>query len=189
MASEGLLKYGTTQLLFADHSGDFGAAPTTAANSLIIGTPTDVQIDLTGVAATNGSRASAKTGDLGATRAPLYRVDACMESASAPTDGNVFSFYWGSSPSSTAATGNPGGLTGSDAAVTYAEGLVAQLTFIGDLAVRNNVINIGYVGTFVPEHRYGILLVVNRTDQALRSVATAMDETHITLTPIILEAQ
>ncbi len=63
----------------------FGSAPATAANSLIIGTPTDVQMDLTGVAATGGARESAKA-DLGAIRDVEYYVDACLQFESAPTD-------------------------------------------------------------------------------------------------------
>lgn len=188
MANEVLIKYGT-QLLFADHGTDFGAAPATAGNSLIIGAPTDVQIDLTGVAASGGARESDKTGDLGATRARLFQVDACLEFETAPTDGGRVDFYWAFSPSATAATGNPGGLTGSDAAVTDTDGILGQLQYIGSMTVRNNVINIGKVGVFTPLHRYGILVIVNQADQALRSTATAMDETHITVTPIIDEVQ
>lgn len=185
MANEQYIKYGT-QLLFADHSGDFGAAPTTANNSLIIGTPTDVQIDLTGVAASGGARQSAKSGDLGdTTRGTYFRVDACLEFETAPSDGDLVDFYWAGSPSSTAAVGNGGGVSGADAAYTDTDGTLAQLTKIGSLVCRNNVICIGFVGIFVPEHRYGSLVIVNNADQALRSSATAMDETHITLTPIV----
>ena len=188
MASESLIKYGT-QLLFADHATDFGAAPATAANSLIISTPTDVQIDLTGVAASGGARQSAKTADLGAVRAGLYIVRACLEFEAAPSDGDQVNFYWAGSPSATAGTGNPAGLTGSDAAFTDTPGLLLQMQHIGPLSCRNNVICIGAVGYIVEPDRYGILVVVNNADQALRSTATAMDETHITVTPIIAEAQ
>lgn len=176
-----------TQLLFADHATDFGAAPATAANSLIIGTPTDVQIDLTGLTDTSG-RQSAKTGDLGDPRASLYRVDACIEWESAPTDNaGTVDFYWAGSPSSTAGTGNAGGASGSDASFTHTAGIRSQLKYIGSLTIRNNVINIGFVGFLQPEHRYGSLIVINNSGGALRSTATAMDETHITLTPAIYE--
>lgn len=178
------ISYGT-QLLFADHATDFGAAPATAANSLIIGTPTDVQIDLTGVAASGGGRESNKTGDLGATRNVMMVVDACIEFETAPTDGGNVDFYWAGSPASAAATGNGGGVTGSDAAYTDTTGTLSELTYIGSLIVRNNVICIGRVGYFVPYHRYGTLVVINNASTALRSTATAMDETHITVTPIV----
>ena len=182
MANEQYIKYGT-QLLFADHATDFGAAPNTAANSLITGTPTDVQMDMGGVTASGGARQSAKSGDLGdTTRGTYFRVDACVEFAVAPTDGNRVGFYWAGSPSSTAGTGNGGGVSGSDAAFTDTDGNLAQLTRIGFLYCRNNVVNIGYVGILVPEHRYGSLVVVNNADQ---NFATTADEIHVTLTPII----
>lgn len=174
------------QLLFADHATDFGAAPATAANSLLRGTQTDVQLDLTGVAASGGARASAKTAVLSvsSSRALYYVVDACLEFESAPTDGGTVDFYWAESPSSTAGTGNPAGLTGSDAAFTDTTGNLGQLKYIGSLSVRNDVTNIGRVGHLVPEQEYGILVVVNNASTALRSTATAMDETHITFTPM-----
>lgn len=186
MANELLLKYGTPQLLFADHGTDFGAAPTTAANSLIIGSPTDIQIDLTSVAATGGARQSAKSATLGATRAPKYRVDACLEFAVAPSDGDSVAFYWAGSPSATAGTGNPGGCTGTDAAFTDTDGNLGELIGIGSLSCRNNVIAIGFVGYLIPDHLYGSLVVVNNADQALHTV---MDEAHITFTPVLLEVQ
>ena len=188
MANEILLKEGT-QLLFADHATDFGAAPDTANNSLILGTPTDVQIDLTGVAATGGARASTKSGDLGATRATAYDVKACLEFESAPADGGFVYFYWAPSPSATATVGNPGGVSGTDAAYTDTTGNLGQLQFIGAMSVVNNVISIGHVGTFQPKHRYGSLVIVNQASTAFRSTATAMDETHITMTPLITEVQ
>lgn len=184
MANEQVLTYNGNQLLFADHATDFGASPATAANSLLVGTQTDVQLDLTGVAASGGARQSTKSGDLGANRAMLYRVDACLEFETAPADNGAVHFYWCGSPSSTAGTGNAAGLTGSDAAFTDTAGNLGQLTRIGQLIVRNNVINIGEVGYLVPYHRYGILVVVNQASTNLRSTATAMDETHITMTPI-----
>lgn len=192
MANEYLIKDTSAtfkQILFADRATDFGAAPATAANSLIIGTPTDVQIDLTGVAASGGARHSAKVDLGGSPYPPAYKVMACLEYETAPTDGGAVYFYWAPSPSSTAGTGNPGGVTGSDAAFTDTTGNLGQLQCIGPLSLVNNVINIGYVGTFQPKHRYGSLVIVNQGSTALRSTATAMDETHIVMTPIIPELQ
>ena len=173
------------QFLFADHATDFGAAPTTAANSLIIGTPTDVQIDLTSLGASGGARESAKA-DLTALRAAQYSVDACLEHAVATADGEVVDFYWGPSPNSTAATGNMGVLTGSDASITDTAGNLGQLQYIGSMTLRANAFNKGHVGTFSPAHRYGSLVVVNQSTQAF---AAAMDETHITITEIMDEIQ
>ncbi len=184
MANERYVKYGT-QYLFADHAGDFGAAPATAANSLIIGTPTDVQIDAGALAASGSARQSAKV-DLGSTERGTYcRVDACIELASASgIDGDIIRFFWGGSPNATAGTGNPGGMTGADAAFTVStnEGNLRQLTPLGQLVCRDNVIAIGYVGVFVPEHRYGSLLIVNDAGQ---NFATLADEIHVTVTEIV----
>lgn len=187
MPNEILLKQGI-QFLFADHAIDFGAAPATPANSLIIGTPTDVQLDLTGVAASGGARQSAKA-NLTTPWARQWLVMACLEFETAPTDGGTVEFYWAPSPSSTAGTGNPGGTTGSDAAFTDTTGNLGQMDLIGIMTVRNNIINIGKVGVFIPSHQYGNLVVVNQASTALRSTATAMDETHITMTELVDEIQ
>ena len=167
------------QLLFADHATDFGAAPATAGNSLIIGTPTDVQIDVSSLTA-DSARASAKF-DLGGNRPPLYRLDACMEGGTAPSDGESYEFWIAESPSTTAGTGNPAGLTGVDEAVTYTRGLVGQAKYIGSMLCRNVAINISTnIGEFRPTHRYGMLIIVNRAS----TMAATVDEVHVTLTPI-----
>ncbi len=183
MANEQYLKYGD-QLLFADHAADFGAAPTTAANSLIIGTPTDVQLDLGGVAASGGARQSAKF-DLGDTdRGTIILVKACIETVSNPADLAVFDFYVSPSSSTTAGTGNAGNATGVDGGYTISNGKLAQMQPIGSLSCWANTINIGFVGIFEPMDRYGSLIVVNRT--AVNCAAGGnMDETHIVMTKII----
>lgn len=170
----------TPQILFADHATDFGSAPATAANSLILGTATDCQIDTTSLAASGGSRQSAKF-DFGASRAPLYRLDACVELATTGVDNEFIDFYLGGSPSGTAGTGNPAGLTGSDAAFTETDGLLGKLQKIGPLWVHAATLIIGYVGLVVPQHRYGILVVENSCADAF---AATVDEIHFTLTPI-----
>ena len=139
--------------------------------------------------AVDAARASTKSGDLGATRAEFYSVSACIEFETAPTDGGMVQFFWAPSPSATAATGNPGGITGTDAAFTETVGNMGQLQRVGLFKVRNNVINIGYVGVFSPLYRYGSLLVVNNASTAFRSSATAADESHIVMTPIIPDIQ
>lgn len=183
MATNKVLQTRGTQLLFADHATDFGAAPATANNSKIEGTPTDVQMDMTGVAAAAG-RQSAKTADLGAAFSQAYFVEACIEFETAPTAGGTVDFYWSSSPSVTAAVGNDGGANGTDAAYTEGSGEEDQLIFIGSLPLILNVINIGSVGVFSPKNRFGQLIIINNGSTALRSTATAMDETHIVMTPI-----
>jgi hypothetical protein len=186
MANEILVKTGI-QFLFADHATDFGAAPTTAANSLIIGAPTDVQMDLTSLAASGGGYHSAQV-DLTTPWGRQFLLMACLEFAAAPTDGGNVDFWWAPSPSSTAATGNPGGVTGSAASYTETTGTLGQLQYIGTMLVRNNVLNIAQVGVLRPSLQYGSLVIRNNADQALNGAA-GMDETHITLTEIIDELQ
>ena len=186
MASEALIKNGTNQLLFANHDDDFGSAPATPANSLIKGTPVDIQIDLTGVIATSGAWQSAKSATLGTTRTPIYRVDACIEFAVAPSDGDTVDFYWAGSPASGVGVGNGGGVTGTDLTYSPTSGTLAELTYIGSLICRANVICIGAVGNLHPQHEYGSLVVLNKADQAF---AAAADEIHITFTEVIPEAQ
>ncbi len=187
-ANEVLHKTGT-QLSFADHATDFSCG--TAANCLEQGTPTDVQLDLTSVADA-GARESDQV-DLGATRAMEYTVMAAVEMAATPTTGEVIEFYWNASPDATAANGNTGYTTGSDAAytgtpATLAEG-VAQLIFIGALvcsADSTTTVQIQTVGVFSPPERYGSLVVKNEAGAAFHSDAV---ETHIVMTPKITEVQ
>ncbi len=183
-----LLKLGT-QLLFADHATDFGAAPATAANSKIRGTPTDIQMDLTGVSAA-AFRQSAKSASLiitGAELAEFWTGFACIEHETAPAAGGSVDFWWGTSPSVTAGTGNDGGLSGSDAAYTAVG--QNQLIYIGSLFLKNTVINIGPIGKFFMPEAFGSLLIQNNGSTALRSTATAMDETHIVLNPYYRDIQ
>lgn len=188
MASNEILRKTGIQFLFADHATDFGAAPATAANSLIVGAPTDVQIDLTGVAASGGARQSVKF-DLTTPWGAEWSLDACLEFETAPADGGIVEFYIAVSPNATAGTGNPGGTTGADAAFTDTTGNLGQMKRVGIMTVRNNVINIANVGIYRPQYQYGNLVIVNQASTALRSTATAMDETHIVLTEIIDEFQ
>lgn len=189
--NEVLVKTGL-QYLFRDPT-DFDTAtpfvPATAGNSLIItgSDPTEVDIDLTGLVV-NGSRESDKF-DWTTPWGRFWSFDACLEFETAPADGGAVHFYLGQSPITTAATGNPGGLTGTDADFTETSGNLGQLRRVGTLVVRNNVINIGHIGIIRPAWQYGILLINNQASTALRSTATAMDETHIVATEMVDEIQ
>ncbi len=188
MPSEVLLKVGT-QLSFADHAGDF--APT-AANDLEQGTPTNVQFSFASIA-DNAARMGVKF-DFGATRAALYNLGAALEFAASVVAGEVGAFYIGWSPDSVAANGNPGGLTGSDAAYdgysTNLDASLKQLDRIGTFVVTGDAtatIQIATsVGIVVPKERYGILAFVNRSGVAMFSDDVEM---HAVLTPIIDEIQ
>jgi len=189
MATSKILQVYGTQLLFADHATDFAAAPETAANSLIIGTPTDVQMNLSAIAAAAAWQ-SAKTATLAhtGTAFPIdYILGACLESTATPTAGGTFDFYWNGSPSATAASGNSGLASGADEAFAIAG--LPQLIFIGSMTVRAAVINIdANIGILRMPYLYGSLIVVNNTSAAMVADADA-DECHITLTPVILDAQ
>ncbi len=188
MATNEVLYKDGSQWLFADHATDFGAAPATAANTLILGTPTDIQIDCGSVAASGSARQSAKSGSFartGSAYADELVLGACVENATAPTAGGTIDFYWSGSHSATAATGNAGGTTGSDAAYTLDPD--RQLKYIGSLVVENQTTNIDtYIGILRPAHLYGCLVVVNNTDQ---NCATTADEIHAVLTERIPDIQ
>ncbi len=185
MPNEVLIKTGT-QLSFADHAGDFSP---TAANDLEQGTPTNVQLALASVADA-AARQSAKV-DLGATRAAQFSVVAAIEFAATPTAGEVVELYWAASPDSTAANGNPGGASGSDAAYsgtaasTLAES-VKQLQWVGNFVCTDDAtttIQIAHVGMFSPLERYGSLIVKNESGAAIHSDDV---ECHMVITLIIL---
>ncbi len=191
MTTQEVLQIYGQQLLFADVT-DFpnsGAGPpSTAVNSLIIGAPTKVQIDLTSIAAT-AARQSAKTATLariGSAWPIEWVFGACFEHVATPTAGETVELWWNASPSVAAATGNSGGASGSDA--VYAVAGKNQLIFIGAMTLRANIINIdSAIGTIILPYLYGSLIVVNSSPtKAFHSV---MDETHIVATPIIRDIQ
>jgi hypothetical protein len=185
MANEVLRKTGD-QICFRDVT-DFNP---TAANDLTQ-SPTFVQLDLTSVADA-AARQSAKF-DLGARRAPAYSVMAAFEIAATPTAGDLIELYWAPSPDATAANGNPGGVSGSDAAYAgYSANLAAsvkQLDFIGSFictAQATGTVQVAKVGVFSPSERYGSLIVKNESGAALHSDAVEM---HVVFDPIIDEVQ
>lgn len=177
------------QIVFRD-STDFSP---TAANDLRHGTatPTLVQLDLTSLADTN-ARQSTKV-DLGAVRAPAYKVRAAFELAATPTAGAVIELYWAPSINSTAGTANPGGVSGSDSAYTgYSSNLsasVKQLDFIGNFictADATTTVQIAEVGVLVPGERHGSLVVKNESGAAFHTDAV---ESHVAFDPVYDEIQ
>jgi hypothetical protein len=189
MATQEVLQVYGTQLLFADHATDFGAAPATAANSLIIGSPTDVQMNMS-VIADAAAWQSAKTASLAKTGSawPIeWVLGACVEHTATPAAGTTMEWYWNPSPSATAGTGNSGGASGADA--SYAVAGKDQLIFIGTQVLRNNVLNIdGAIGTLWMPYLYGSLIVINKAGVAMVADGDA-DEIHAVLTPIIPDVQ
>jgi hypothetical protein len=167
MANEILVKVKSGQIVFADHGTDYVGG--SGNNALQIAGSTEVQIDLTGLAA-GAARQSTKV-DLGDPRPEIYSVMISIEMATDPLAGETLDLFWSPSPQSGAAVANAGGCSGSDSAYTgYAastlqEGL-DELIPIGPLrlAVMNDadgVPQLGYVGLFSPPERYGSLVVRN----------------------------
>lgn len=141
--------------------------------------------------ANNAARQSTKA-DLGATRARTYAVRAGIEFNAAPTAGNLVEFYWSSSFSGTAGTGNDGGASGADGAYKAGEEdeWKKQLMFLGVLVATNDgntTPQYQTVGYFTPPHRYGQVVVVNKSGQTLN--ATDAVEMFVALVPIIDEVQ
>lgn len=177
-----------SQICFADHANDFNP---TAGNDLRKGTDTEVQIQLVSVADTE-ARQSAQV-DLGANRAQVYKVRAAFEMAATPSDGALIELYWAPSSSPTAATGNAGGVSGSDADYTgYNANLassVRQLDEIGPFQCTVQVtatVQIAEIGRFSPSERYGSLIVKNESNAAFHSDDV---ECHVVFNPEIPEVQ
>lgn len=169
---DNLLVQTGTAIVFADTTDH---APATANN---LGTRT-AQLDLTGVA--DDAAAQSDKVDLGATRAEEFDVTAALENAATPTAGEVSEFYWAPSPSGTAGTANPGGVSGAAGAYTgyssNVEASLKQLQFIGDFvhtAQATGTVQIARVGSFRPKHRYGSLVIRNRSGSAYHSDAVEM---------------
>ncbi len=189
MATQKLLTQYGTQLLFADHAVDFGAAPATAANSYIIGAPTDVQMNFSVIAAT-AAWESAKTATLAHTGTAWpgeWVLGAVMESTATPAAGGTFDFYWNASPNATAGTGNSGEASGVDSAIVITQ--LTSLIRIGSLVVRANVINKkSNIGRLHLPYLYGSLIMVNNTSVAMVADGDA-DECFATLTSVIDDLQ
>ena len=182
------------QIVFANHNDDFPASITAATDLRITddGTKeTESQIDLTSLA-DDAARQSAKV-DLGENRAFEYKIRAAFEFAATPTAGEIVALYWAPSHSGTAGNGNPGNVSGSDAAYAgYSANLddsLKQLVLIGTFVVTVQItttVQVAECGVFAPGERYGSLVVVDRSGAAFHSDAV---ESHIVLDPIVPESQ
>lgn len=154
------------------------------------GTRTD-QIDLTSLAS-GAARQGAKA-DLGATRAAVFAVTVGIEFDVAPSSGDIVSIWWAPSVSAVAATANPGGVSGSDAAYTGTAGdsladSILQLTLIGNLVATSDAATVVQFQSFIfsPELRYGSPVIFNEADQAFEGDAIEM---FITFTPLKDQSQ
>lgn len=189
MASEVLTKYGDQWCFCVSGS----LSPADSATDMRIGTPTNVDCTMSGIADGAG-RQSAKM-DFSEKWGNEIVVHAAFDfTGETPTTAEVVELYFAGSPSSTAAQGNVAGNSGADAAapggalgsITLAE-MVKQCQFIGTFVVHDGgVVQNGYVGRFIPEHRYGQLIVKNESGDAFEADNV---EHHVTFTELIYEAQ
>lgn len=173
-----------TQICFADHAGDFSP---TAANSLEISTPTDVEMN-PGALANTSYYQSAKA-DLGATRPIAYEVLMAVELAATPTAGTTIDVYWSPSTSGTAGNGNLAGVSGAKGSYTgissNAAAAIKQADYVGSLVLTadaTTTVQRGVVSPFfVPSGRYGSLVIHNQSGAAFHSDDA---EFHVVFNPI-----
>lgn len=175
-----ILQVEGTHIVVADCAGDYAGD---------LGTCTD-QITLVSLGA-GAARQSDKI-DFGVNRAQLWAMYTAIEFDVAPNSGTVVEHYIGFSPSATAATANPGGVSGSDAAYTGTAGdsltdSKAQLTFMGSLITTSDaatVVQFKSLNIFKTPTRFGSLVIVNRSGQALEG-----DDIEMAILIIPLETQ
>lgn len=178
------------QISFANHAGDF--SPSTN-NDLQTSTPTTGELVLLNLA--DGAAAQSAKVDLGVKFSQEYSLVACIEmQVAAATDGALIEFYWSASASGTAAVGNMGAASGAAAAYSgYSSDLataVLQLIPLGSMVMTDDAVDsiqIGFVGTLYPPHRFGSLIVKNECGQTICD--TDDIEAHVVLNPIIPELQ
>jgi len=122
-----------------------------------------------------------------------FAVTALIEwpSGNAPAAGADVNFYWAPSVSATAATANPGGTTGSDAAYTGTAGStlpesLLELQSLGTMWTTNDdgVQIVTFKATLPTQ--FGMVVVENSTDQNLEADGVEMS---VIFTPLELEIQ
>lgn len=179
MATEILVKNGTP-IVFADGT-DFSSS-----NS---GFTRTAQIDLTSLASL--AAAQSDKVDLGDKRAAMFAVRVGIELDVAPAATMLIEFYWSASHHATAGTGNEGGASGADGAYKNGEERewVAQLQHLGNLSLTADAaptVQCATIGFLIPSDRYGQLIVLNSSDQALEGDAVEM---YIALIAQVTESQ
>lgn len=181
-----------TSYIFAFDT-DWPASPTQGWSATV-----DAEIDLGGL--TNTSYRQSVKLDLGVNRYPLYFAEISVEFDTDSTAGNTVDVYAGYSHSATAGTGNPIGMTGTDADYSgYGGGTAAnavkQIQHIGSLPLiasndADNAPQVGKLGYFIPSKRYMMLLVYNGGGATMGSGGTGLaDELAIRITGLDYQIQ
>ncbi len=162
-----------TQLRFIAASG---YSPADVGTDFTIGTPTDVLLTLSALA--DGAARQSDKFDFGENRARAF--DALLAAdftGETPTAGERFDLFFARSTSATQGTGNVAGNSGADAAapggalgsITLAE-FLAQCDYIGSFIVHDGaVVQNGPAGLLAPPTRYGQLIYVNESGDALEA--------------------
>ncbi len=170
------------QQIWGDHAGDYG--PDVTVGDLEVAGFTARQLTLNGVVDT-AAREGAKA-DFGVNRGLWWSFMTTIETGVAVT-GEPIDIYIGWSPVSTAGTGNPGNLTGADAAYTggtpeLAEGL-ALLKYLGSMICSNDQLpQTAHIKTLQTPERYGTIVVVNNSGATFHTDDVNM---MVVATPII----
>ena len=185
MANKILIGANATPLVWAD-TADYAGDGGTRTHQILLAA-------LAAAAARQGAKADIDNGLVTNRFARRYAVTMRIEFDVAPADGGSVDLYWAASLSSIAATANPGGTTGSDAAYTGTAGSTLaeslnQLQFLGSLLVTNDAATVVLQTTFIAELplQYGMPVVVNNGSQALEGDDIEMS---ITFTPLEDEVQ
>lgn len=122
-----------------------------------------------------------------------FAITVIIEYTGPPNPGESTDLYWAPSVSGTAATANPGGVTGSDGAYSGTAGStldesLKELQFLGSLVATADGSPVIQQQTFkatLPT-QYGTLVIDNNTSTTLKDLS---QETVIIFTPIEYEVQ
>jgi len=152
----------------------------------------DFAITLASIAV-DAARQGAK-GDLGTEWGRLWVPRLTINMDVVPSAGRTIELFWAASPNAGAALENPGATTGADAVYAGSAGGTVdetkfQLKFLGILVLTPDadaVVQVADMAPFVPVHRYGMPVLVNKSDQATEGD----DDSHqIELIEVIDESQ
>ena len=179
---------GTSYIIAFD--SEWPAAPTNGWSAVV-----DAELDL-GALAAGAFRQSAKL-DITANRDSEYKLEMLVEMETPPTAGETLNVYAGFSDNVTAASGNPGGLSGAEGSYAglgggSAAASVKQLDFVGSLVLdvvedTDTTPHQAIVGILRPTARYCMFVVENAAASA--AIFATGDATALRLTGMTVQIQ
>lgn len=189
MPSQVLWENGTP-ILLGDHASSY--SPDTN-NVLVPASPSPTTVQMGPGALANDSYWQSDKIDFGASRGLPWLVLACIPFAATPTAGQTVRFRMAPSMQSSAAVGNPGGVSGSDGSYTgynsNPEEGFKQLDWIGEFKATDDIATtydqICVIGTYEALARYGSLVIHNDTGAAFNDDI----QFAVALIPAIAEGQ